>query len=112
MKYPNYKYYDSAVGGWHNRNNVVYNLKDTQGKTDTGRTYFRFNEDYRDYWESNKSVKDYSGPCFADYIPIDIDRDSIPEAIETVQNFIAKVFFDHHHKLVQQVQRNLFTADK
>ena len=70
MKYPNYKYYDSAVGGWHNRNNVVYNLKDTQGKTDTGRTYFRFNEDYRDYWESNKSVKDYSGPCYADYIPI------------------------------------------
>ena len=78
MKYPNYKYYDSAINGWHNRNNVVYSLKGTKGKTDTGRTYFRFNEDYRDYWESNKSVKDYSGPFFADYIPIDIDRDSIP----------------------------------
>ena len=88
MKYPNYKYYDSAVGGWHNRNNVVYRLKGTQGKTDTGRTYFRFAEDYRDYWESNKSVKDYSGPCYADYIPIDIDRDSIPGAIETVQTFL------------------------
>ena len=88
MKYPEYKYFDTAIGGWRNRNKVSDRLANYVGKKDTGRTYFRFAEDYRDYWESNKSVKDYSGPCYADYIPIDIDRDSISEAIETVQTFL------------------------
>ena len=89
MKYPEYKYFDTAIGGWRNRNKVSDRLANYIGKKDTGRTYFRFAQDFLDYCEANKTVRGFSGKCYADYIPIDIDVDGdIEEALKISREFL------------------------
>jgi len=89
MKYPEYKYFDTAIGGWSNRNKVSDKLANYIGKKDTGRTYFRFAQDFLDYCEANKTVRGFSGKCYADYIPIDIDVDgNIEEALKISREFL------------------------
>ena len=89
MDYPDYKYFDTAVGGWQNRNQVSDKLTNYIGKMDTGRTYFRFGRDYLEHFQANNSVTGFRGKCYADFIPIDIDlKDDINGALDITKNFL------------------------
>ena len=102
MKYPQYIYVDAAIGSVANRNNVVdvTSFKSLQDK-EAYKTYFRFREDYLKHFKLNKSVAQFKGKGYADFLPIDIDSDNLEEAYsrarELIEYLFAKFEFDAKH---------------
>lgn len=76
MDNPDYKWVDIAFNGANNRNNVVEALqvKVPPGGVDCYRTLFRFTDEFKQYFDANKSVKGYKGTAYADYMVFDIDE--------------------------------------
>ncbi|KKM06852.1 hypothetical protein LCGC14_1739790, partial [marine sediment metagenome] len=95
MDFPEYKYVDHALGHVNKRNNVVDQLPDCTGKTDCYRSVFRFTKEYLNYCEKNKSVGGYSGPCFCDWMPIDIDDENLDIAYKKTKDVIGILEIDY-----------------
>ena len=87
MDFQEYKYIDTAVNGWSNRNKVREQLVTTPDMVDTGSTYFRYPIEYYENWTSTHSVSGYTGPVYADYLPLDIDRSDLEEATKIAKEF-------------------------
>ncbi len=95
MNHPEFKWVDVAINGASNRNNLadITKLGDPAAKPlfDTYMTYFRYDDSMSEYFENNwvrskrgrmhRSVMGYSGPAYADFIPIDIDSNDLGHAI-------------------------------
>lgn len=75
---------DFAKEGAFNRNNPVeleqVLTMDLTSCKDCYRTYFAFNDDFKDYLLKNKSVKGYKGLLQAFYLPFDIDNLDLEKA--------------------------------
>lgn len=72
-----FRYVDSAVGGWDRRNHVIewQTFCPPQTVADCGSTYFRYDDGILKHFEQNRSVRDYSGSVYTDRVPFDIDRE-------------------------------------
>lgn len=100
MIYPEFKYVDVAVNGQHNRNKLCEKtlLGDPTGKLDTFMTFFRYDNEMKDYFTQNvkrnsygkiyRSVSGFKGRAYADWIPIDIDSENLAEAQYEAQRLI------------------------
>lgn len=91
MKYPNYKYVDTAFGMISNRNKIqeIDQIQLPDNPVDCYRTYFRFDRSYIDHFNKNgRSISKYQGKCISDYIPIDIDNANLDEALRIGRDFI------------------------
>ena len=97
MIHTEFKYVDTAIGGVHKRNHVVdvSEFRIPIGKTDCYRTYFRFGDDYKIYFEKHKTVAGYSGMCYADAIPIDIDDQDLKQAWHKTNTLIELLHYDY-----------------
>lgn len=80
MRFEEYRWVDIAVGNVDRRNHVV-DIRDALALRDKGHakensyiTVFRFPEAYRQHLADTGSVGGYAGSCYADYLPIDVDR--------------------------------------
>ena len=85
-----FAYAEFAARGLHGfRNNIVHvnelpGLIRCYGHTDCFSTYFLFDRGLQEHVRSNdRSVAGYKGPCFAYYLPIDIDSSELKKAQET-----------------------------
>lgn len=81
MRYPEFGFVDFAKGDVRARNHVVQlrealAARDNGGAVNSYITVYRFPEAYREHCERFRSVAGYAGPCYADYLPIDIDREN------------------------------------
>lgn len=95
MKYPEYKYVDSAVGGVASRNNVRL-ATDALTGTDVYKTYFRYPQAFADHVRKNKSVSNYTGFSYADYFPIDIDvKGNLQEALDKLRDIVTTLEVRH-----------------
>ena len=95
MKYTEYKYVDSAVGGVASRNNVRMATEKLTG-TDVYKTYFRYPEAFVGHVQKNKSVSNYNGFAYADYFPIDIDvKGNLQEALNKLRDIVTTLEVRH-----------------
>lgn len=95
MKYQEYKYVDSAVGGVSSRNNVRM-ATDSLSGTDVYKTYFRYPQTFVDHVRKNKSVSNYKGFAYADYFPIDIDvKGDLQEALDKLRDLVTTLEVRH-----------------
>lgn len=97
MKYPNYKYVDTAFGKISNRNKIqeTDQIQLPNEPIDCYRTYFRFDSLYIDHFNKNdKSISQYRGKCISDYIPIDIDNTNLNESLRTGRDFVNYLYYD------------------
>lgn len=81
MKHPAYNLVDLAIGDVRKRNLVVPIEKALAARADRAIrnsyiTVFRFPQEYLEHRKQFGSVSGYAGPAFADYLPIDIDREN------------------------------------
>lgn len=81
MKFPEFAWVDFAKGDVAARNNVVLiqdalATRDNGGAVNSYITVYRFPKAYLEHRQRNNSVAGYVGPAFADYLPIDIDREN------------------------------------
>lgn len=92
MIYPNFKYVDVAYGGPQHRNNIkiLPNLDIPRDVSDCYRTVYRYPEEFHSYFKKHKTVSGYTGPAYADFLPVDIDNKDLEEAHKT-----AKMFLNH-----------------
>lgn len=101
MRYPDLQFVDFARGDVSRRNNVVpirtaLNDNRLRPVANSYITVFRFPEAYRER-ALNSGVGGYTGECFADYLPIDIDRkDDLPAALGSARKlaYTLTEFFD------------------
>jgi len=95
MIFPLYEYVDCAFGGVNKRNNIkkISEIK-IPAKSDCYRTYFRFTEEYKNYFDKRKSVMGFHGKCYADFIPIDIDDTDLSNAYEKAKVILNILEFD------------------
>ena len=85
-----FTYAEFATRGLYGfRNNIVQvsqltSLIKKYGHTDCFSTYFLFDRSLKDHVRGNgHSVAGYKGPCFAYYLPVDIDSSELKKAQET-----------------------------
>lgn len=100
MDFQEYKYVDVAKGGAFNRNKLcdLTLLGSPIGLKDTYMTFFRYNEEMKDYFNQNvktnskgekyRSVTGYNGSAYCDWIPFDIDEQDLHTALESAREFI------------------------
>ena len=90
MRHADYKYVNVAVGGVFNRKGIYdfRQLGDPSGLNESYCTYFRYNDDMKDHFQSMGSVKKYHGSAFADWLPIDIDSDDLQQAQYYLQHLV------------------------
>jgi len=104
-----YKYIAYSFGGPNKRDVMdVKDFKTPDNGADHYRTYFRFTDDYLKYYERTKSVKGYSGKCYADFIPIDIDDEDLKNAWLKTKELISFLDFDYGF----DVQHLFFSGSK
>jgi len=97
MNYSTYKYIDYAEGGVNHRNNVrvITELESVYGKNEVYRTIFRFDDDYRRHFEKTKSVGQFAGKCYADWMPFDIDDEDLSKAWSAAKAVINLLNYDY-----------------
>ncbi len=93
MKYPEYRYVDVAFGGADKRNRLVdiRQLKVPVNVPDCYRTVYRYPDAMREHFAEKRSVSGYTGPVYADWLPIDIDRDDVHEAHQDAKRFVEQI---------------------
>ena len=88
-----FRFVDTAFGGVQHRNNVItleqLRKADYNGKLDCYSTYFVFPESYAEHAKIQGTVKGYSGPVWAPYLPFDIDNEDLAVAHTQVKALIA-----------------------
>ncbi|SDJ20582.1 primase C-terminal domain-containing protein [Natribacillus halophilus] len=87
MKYPDYHNVEVAYNGAHNRNNITHigAVKNFSGHRETYMTYFRYNDEMIDHFQDKQTVSGYKGSAYADWLPIDVDSDSLDEAQDNMR---------------------------
>ncbi|MFI5324540.1 MAG: primase C-terminal domain-containing protein, partial [Thermodesulfobacteriota bacterium] len=95
QSFPDFPYIDVAFGGASNRNCVIKSSElnafahewrqRNRIFDDCFRTYFRFPMQFQKHFETNGTVRGYNGPCYADYLPFDIDSADLTEAHESLK---------------------------
>lgn len=92
-KYAEFRYVNVAVEGVHNRKGIhdVNKLGDPSGKEDTYATYFRYNEEMKEHYDKVKSVKDYKGQAWSDWLAIDIDSEDLEEAQSSLTALVQRL---------------------
>lgn len=79
MRHADFVFVDFAKGDVSHRNNVVpigEALAEARGRgTNDYITVYRFPPEYLEHCRTRGSVSGYAGPAYADYLPIDIDRE-------------------------------------
>ncbi|KPK95566.1 hypothetical protein AMJ80_04870 [bacterium SM23_31] len=96
-----FKYVDFATRALYRfRNNIVHvgdlgKLAERYGHTDCFCTYFLFDRGISDYVRDNHdSVAGYQGPCYANFIPLDIDALDLDQSLQTTRE-ITRYLLDH-----------------
>lgn len=78
MKFPEYRWVDFANGDVSRRNHVTDIAEAVKVRGSAANSYitvYRFPDSYLEHCQSTGSVKGYAGHAYADYLPIDIDRE-------------------------------------
>lgn len=96
----NRNYVEIVKGSISNRNSIISldkfsrEVKDNVWSDEMYRSYFVFNEDYKEHVDTNESVKGYNGSCGIDYIILDIDKSGIPKDhfLGYVQQCVSEMF--------------------
>ncbi len=102
-KFPDYNYIEVAIGGLHNRNQIVKTseMPNISGREDY-RSMFRFTEDIKTYTQKHlinekPSVSGYQGICYTDYLWFDIDcidannKPDLPKAFDDITYLINRL---------------------
>ena len=90
MIYPEYKYVELVTDRITNRNKIVQTkdvtklVNKSSGK-DCYRSYYRHPVEFSQHVKKNKSVAGWNGPCYSDYLWLDIDRPDLNDALETAR---------------------------
>uniref|UniRef100_A0A6H1ZHS5 Putative helicase n=1 Tax=viral metagenome TaxID=1070528 RepID=A0A6H1ZHS5_9ZZZZ len=106
MNQPHCKYVDTAAGDLFDRNQVIL-VSELSRRMPTDRreayaTWRRFPEAYRDHWQATRNEKGkptvagYTGPSYADFLPLDFDGPDLEQVLEQVRTFLnqLQVAFD------------------
>lgn len=107
MTHPDFCFVDTAFGNPNLRNNPM-RIGDVpkampKNTPDCHCTWHRFPQAYMDHYQQNWMVRDgkkyqstakYPGPSYADFLPFDIDSDSLLEAHVAVRDFLARLEAD------------------
>lgn len=107
MKHPDYCFVDTAFGSPNLRNNPM-RIGDVprampKNASNCHCTWHRFPQAYMDHYQQNWMVRDgkkyqstakYLGPSYADFLPFDIDSDSLLEAQSVAREFLARLESD------------------
>lgn len=90
MEHPTFRFVDTALNGVNSRNNLkdIHQVKGYQGTTDSFMTYFRYNNEMALHFREKRSVGGYQGQAYADWLPIDIDSESLQEAQDSLTKFV------------------------
>lgn len=100
MIHPDFPFVDFAKGDVRARNNVVpigeaLAARENGAAVNSFVTVYRFPEAYVEHCRRFRSVSGYAGPCWADYLPIDIDRQNdLDDALRAAR---AVAFALHSH---------------
>ena len=104
MKHPDYNFVDTAMGGV-DRRNVVVTAAEVRGllpadRVDCYCTWHRFPAIYYKHWQENvkerngrehNSVGGYKGPSYADFLPFDVDGDTLEESQEVLARLLGYI---------------------
>jgi hypothetical protein len=95
-----FQYVEFASNGLTYFRNVVGHVKhlawlqDRYSYTDCFSTYFLFDRTFMEYVNRNRqSVAGYNGPCYANFLPLDIDSPNLGQALGTARE-ITRYFLD------------------
>lgn len=87
-----YTWVNVSFNGASNRKGqgcLVQELITPQHGSDHYSTYFKYNQEMLDYFNNNGySVRDFSGSCYSDFVPFDIDNKNISMALDATRNLI------------------------
>lgn len=95
-------YTDVAFGGANHRNKVIKVkelnkfikewINGNKKLVDCFRTYFKYPQDFLDYYNKHKSVRGYNGSCSATYFPIDIDsKNNLQDALDKTRDCLNRL---------------------
>ena len=83
----NYKYREYVLGGVQNRGLVLNSLPKIDNPMECYSSIYLFPQEFKTHVEKNKSVREYKGKIWIDWIPIDVDN----EDLQTAQIHTAKI---------------------
>ncbi len=120
MEYSDFKYINVAFGSVQNRKDLIEitklkpfaeNWKKQHGDLkDFYKTYFRYPQGMLEHFNKYKSVRGYTGPCYADFLPIDIDSSDLPQSHETVKRVL--IYFQDVYEIDLRTVRIYFSGSK
>ena len=98
-EHPDFCWVDTAVGGAFRRNSLRdLRWRPPAGAVDAYRTWARFPEGFREHFEAHRdekhprgSVGGYAGPLYADFLPLDIDREDRADALEVARTLLQRL---------------------
>lgn len=90
MEHPTFRFVDTALQGVNSRNKLmdIHNVKQYIGLVDCYMTYFRYNNDMVFHFREKKTVGGYQGQAYSDWLPIDIDNESLQEAQDNLNKLV------------------------
>lgn len=103
-KHPDFNRIDVAFGGTHNRNHLVkkdeladyvrrWKEQNKKPYVDCYRTYWLYPDAMLEHFEKKKSVSQYEGYVYSEFLPIDVDSSDL---IQSLQN--TKAILHHLEK--------------
>lgn len=103
MRFPDYKWCDTAIGGVGNRNNVVEIIDFVlpEKGVDCYRTVYRYPDAFKSHFDDKRSVSGYTGPVYADYFPIDIDSSDLEKALQETRRLLERLHINYDVDLSQ-----------
>lgn len=101
MRFPEYRWCDTAIGGVINRNNIVEITKYKPPKNipDCYRTVYRYPDAFKQHFDQKKSVAGYIGPVYADFFPVDIDSSDLEEAFSETRRLLERLHLKYDANL-------------
>ena len=99
LEHPEYHWIDTAEGGVFQRNHLQeHHWRPAVGAVDCFRSWARFPDGFRQHFEAHRdekhprgSVAGYEGPLYADFLPLDIDREDRNEALAVAQTLLHRL---------------------
>ena len=89
--YPEYAWKETALGGANKRGRVLrtgeIGKAIPKDRREAYTTWARFPQEFVDYCQANGGVKGYAGPCYADFLWLDVDskdKDGNPDPTEAL----------------------------
>lgn len=96
MKYPDYKYVDTAFGSVKKRNKLkeVNEIILPDEPIECYQTFFQYDDGMIDHFKKTNSVSKFQGNCISDFIPIDIDNSNLNESLRIGREFVNYLYYD------------------